>query len=272
MSSRHVIRKKARARVGGATYQILAFLVATGVGVWLGAYYLGVNVEHLAYTALDEAEVLERVPETWRPQGPPPEVGEGEGQVPPEQRAEELRNELTALQADLARLRDHAPPAAHDTGEAASSEAAPADAQRQATLAYWRRMHEITSEVSRIHDEAEPALNDATAARVFDLRHRAFMFGSRAIDSIQRDDVDQGAIDAAFRITKWYREGAELYEQAAALWDGRSMRQPEPQAAQALEKKIEQHRRHAELVRDVATRTADALARRHEVELPPLEL
>src|SRR4051812_34841470 len=78
---------------GLTTLEFVGCLLAVVGGAWIGALYLGVNVKHVAYSALSESRLLEKVPKDWRP-------GADDGQVV-------TREELaTALHEELGTLRN----------------------------------------------------------------------------------------------------------------------------------------------------------------------
>lgn len=260
-------------RHGGTSYQILTFLLVAALGAWLGAEYLGVNVQHLAHTALAEAKVIEHIPENWRPAAPLPELGDAEGQVTFEERAAELLGELHGLRSEVAAIRKTAKEEAADLQRAAPASFSHSPAiRRQATLAYWTRLRQIAAEVNELHNGVELALTSDSAAVVFDIRCRAFDYGCRAIDSIDSNEVDRQAVDVGFRIAKWYRSGADLYTRANDVWQGRAEKENSSDVQKKLEQAKQHHAREAELVRELTARTEEILMRRYAVEFPVVHL
>ena len=85
-------------RFGLSLLEFLCCIVAVFGGIWLGAFYLGVDVRHVAHTALSETELLEKVPPEWRPQGPQDSVTRAE-------LVETLREELGSLKHEISQLR-----------------------------------------------------------------------------------------------------------------------------------------------------------------------
>ena len=65
----------------------------------MGAIYLGVDVQSVAYTALSQAQVLDKVPEDWRPKAP------ADKSVTREQLVNTLREELGMLRTEITALR-----------------------------------------------------------------------------------------------------------------------------------------------------------------------
>ncbi|MCA9241737.1 MAG: hypothetical protein KDA37_16115 [Planctomycetales bacterium] len=260
-------------RYGGTSYQVLTFLLVAALGVWLAAEYLGVNVEHLAHTALAEAKVIDRIPEKWRPAAPLPELGDAEGQIPFEERAAELLDELHGLRNEVAAIRQNVKEEASSQQRSAPASFTHSPAiRRQATLAYWTRLRQIAAEVNELHNGVEVALTSDSATVVFDIRSRAFDYGCRAIDSIDANEVDRQAVDVGFRIAKWYRSGADLYTRANDVWQGRAEQENSADVQKKLEAAKQHHAREAELVRELTSRTEEILMRRYAVEFPVVNL
>lgn len=259
-------------RRGVSSFQVLTFLLVSGMGVWLGAEYVGVDVEHLAYTALDETHLIDRVPEQWRPAPPPSELGDGEGQISFEERAAELRSELQSLRTEVAAIRNEAVSLADDGRVLPGAYIKASTQTRQATLAFWTRLRQIAAEVSELHDAVEPALQKNSASEVFDIRRRAFEYGARAVESVDLTDVDEQAVRAGYRISNIYSSGADLYGRASAAWEGRVDLNASGPIERSLEHAKEQHTREVELVREQTARTELILMRRYAVEFPEVTL
>lgn len=257
-------------RKGSALLQVLTLIAAMCAGVWVGSEYLGVEVNDLAYTALDEAELLERMPDDWRPTKPGCSDGDCH-ELTAEEQAAVLRDELGALHTEAVALRKAA------AGNAQALEAVLGAAalegnklRRDRTIAYWERLCEIAKSVTFLHDEVAVSPNNETTGYVLDLRRRAFEYGERAIAAIPNNSVDEQAIQSGQRLARWYRNGAELYEQAAEVWEGRATSGPAALNEATLSQSQKQHRQEAKLIRDKAGRVSEVLTRRYVVAFPAL--
>ena len=60
-------RRCAQRRAGLSALEFVGCVIAVIGGAWLGAIYLGVDVRNVAHEALSESELLDKVPEDWRP-------------------------------------------------------------------------------------------------------------------------------------------------------------------------------------------------------------
>src|SRR4051812_33662008 len=151
-----------RRRCSGLT--ILEFIACTTAlvgGAWLGALYLGVDIRHLAVTALSQAKLLDKMPAELRPVDPNEKV------MTREQLLNTLHEELGSLRNQITTLRGGA--AGQATGAAGSVEPTSAEMlpTKEKTLAYWERLNEIAMGESQLQRDAESAFNADNAAKVF---------------------------------------------------------------------------------------------------------
>ncbi|MEM6331096.1 MAG: hypothetical protein AAF790_12695 [Planctomycetota bacterium] len=251
-------------RMGGSLLQVLACLVAIGGGCWLGAQYMGVEVGDIAYTALDETELLDRIPPDWRPsRSDCPSDGCPE---PPteDERAAALIEELNGLRFEAAKLRQAA---SLDGGVAALIGVAKGDSeaaiQREQTLAYWARLSEIANDVAQLDASLQPAVSRDTTGYVFDLRRRSFDYARRAIEAIPYRKADPQAQEAGQRLAIWYDSGARFYTEATEAWDALAGSGGSRVAEQSLNRSREQHRKESELVRAKLAEINSLLSRRY---------
>jgi len=229
---------------------------------------MGVEIGDLAYTALDETELLDNVPDDWRPQRSdcPPE-----GCPPPEsaeERAAQLREELNGLRLEVATLRT----AAESGSELLTSTSGEQSVRREATLAYWSRLVEISNELAELEQNVEPATSGTTTGHAFDVRRRAFDYASRAITATPYQGVDPEALEGGARLSEWFKHGADLYAQATEVWDGLAGAKRAPVAEAALTKSRAQHRKESELVRAKLAELNSLLSRRYAVAFPAVEI
>lgn len=234
--------------------EIVGCLVAMAIGVWIGAQYLGVDLNGAAYQALDETELLTQLPEDWRPANP--ECPNGDCPSDEEKRALEsavLHQERDTLRFEVAKLRapDLTPigarPAEGDTL---------LDAEQQRlctnTTAYWQNLHDAVAELDTIDQRTEPLLGGDDHSRVLSIRRRAYDYTARAIEHLETDGVDQRAVEMGVRVSEWCRRGAEMFAKAAELAGnqpvgGRSVRAEQlwVQSRTELEKLTDMVRRKA---------------------------
>lgn len=266
MSARLRSRRSTRPtnRRGGTFTQVLACIVAVGGGCWLGAQYTGVEVGDLAYTALDETELLDKIPDDWRPtRSDCPAEGCPEPQTD-EERAARLHEELTRLRQEAAVLRKSADLDLNSTlllsGAVSDSNAT---VRREQTLGYWAGLSEIASEVAQLEASVQLVMKRETLGHVFDLRRRTYEYATRAIRAIPFDQADPQAVEAGKRLADWYRSGAEFYKHATNVWDSRAGGGQATSAEVALDKSREQHRKESELVRAKLAELNSTLSRRY---------
>jgi hypothetical protein len=237
--------------------------VAVVGGAYLGALYLGVDVRNVAYTALSEAQLLDKVPEGWRPQAPQ------EKAMTREQLVNTLREELGALRTQLTALR---------TGEPADGAATAPDESidptrvnlptKERTLAYWSRLNEIALGEAALQEDAEIAFNAENAAKVFAIKGRVSRFAAKSVEAIPTTGVDETALRFGRELGLWYNHGGELYEKAMRIWETPIG----PQARANMNEEWKQaelhHLNEARLINEKAAAARGSISRIYGTEFP----
>ena len=62
----NIVQNRRRLRAGLTVLEFAGCVIAVIGGAWLGALYLGVDVNKVAYTALAQSDLLDKVPAKWR--------------------------------------------------------------------------------------------------------------------------------------------------------------------------------------------------------------
>jgi hypothetical protein len=250
-------------RRGVSLLEVLGCILAVGLGLLLGARYFGINLHSVAYSTLNETEILEKIPNEWRPAPPEGEV------LSPEEREQMLREELEALKGDVARLEQEADSLLPITSED-SAQASELAERRQKTLAFWSRLGEIRMEVERIQESAQQAASEKNVWKVLEIRRRAYLYGTKAIDAATVDVVDPQALQFAKQLSGWYKQGAELYGEAMKVWQGQELAREGLASDQLLDKARQQHDNEALLLFQKGGRLREVLIRRYQVPFPGL--
>jgi hypothetical protein len=160
-------RTPAANRAGLTVLEFLGCVIAVVGGAWLGALYLGVDVRHVAHTALAESDLLDKVPPEWRPPGPEDKA------MTREQLVSTLREELGALRQELSSLRTGEQTNVMETNSPDQVDTpGTRTALKEPTLAYWLRINEISLSEAALQRDAESAANDANSAQVFAIKGR----------------------------------------------------------------------------------------------------
>lgn len=247
---------------GLTTLEFLGCVVALVGGAYLGALYLGVDLKHLAYDALSESQLMDKVPAQLRPTPPADKA------MTREQLVTTLREELGSLRNQIAVLR---------TGKGDGSTAAPAGAPDEAvallptkerTLAYWTRLNEIALGEADLQQEAESAFSAPNAAKVFAVKARICRFAAKAVEAVPTQAVDEEAIRFGRQLGLWYTRGSELYEHAVGIWETSTGPQARTQLNEEWRQADEQHRNEAKLVKEKATTVRGMLNRIYQAEFP----
>jgi hypothetical protein len=253
-------------RRGLSVLEFIGCTIAVVGGIWLGAIYLGVDVRHIAHTALSETELLEKVPPHLRPPGP-------QDSVTREQLVATLREELGSLKSEISSLRagddtaGRGQPNASDQPQSTPGGATAPTQERSA--AYWNRLNEIALGEAALQADAEKAFDEANAAKVFAIKGRICRFAAKAVETIPDEQVDPALIQFGRQLGLWYEHGGELYERAVQIWESATNSQGREQLNEDWRRAELHHKNEARLLRDKATAVRSTVGRRFGTELPP---
>lgn len=256
------LQMRTQQRTGLTILEFLGCFVAVVGGAWLGALYLGVDVQQLAYTALSEAELLDKVPEDWRPQGPKDKA------MTREQLVTTLREELGSLRHEITALR--AGKTDGTGGESATSAADPAwePPTKEKTLAYWVRLNEIAMGEAALQQDAESTFNAANAAKVFAIKGRISRFSAKAVEAVPTQAVDDAVVKFGRHLGLWYNRGGELYERATRIWETPISQQARTQLNDEWKRADQHHRNEAKLLYENAVTVRNSISRIYGGEFP----
>lgn len=252
-------------RAGLSALEFVGCVIAVVGGMWLGAIYLGVDLRRVAHEALSDTELLEKMPENWRP------VGQEEEHMTREQLVTTLREELSGLRSDITSLRGGGNSQREQDAAATStngSAAAPTESLDK-TLAYWNRLSEVASGEGALQSDAATAFNDANAAKVFAIKSRISRFAAKAVEAVPQEGVDRSVVQFGQQLGVWYERAADLYDKAVHIWESTSAGS---QSRVLLNKEWNraelQHRNETRLLDEKAAGVRGAVSRRFGHELP----
>jgi hypothetical protein len=271
-SPSNISRSGAKRRAGLSLLEFVGCTIALVGGAWLGAIYLGINVQHLGYTALEEADLLEKVPEKWRPAAPDGnERLQGKSH---EELVSSLRKELVALRSEISTLK---------TADAATS-STPTDIQTVATvpgessdaggptleksLGYWNRLSDIALGEAALQRDADQALTDENAAKVLVIKSRISRFAATAVEVIPREQVDTPAVQLGKELGTWYDRGGDLYDEAARIQSFPSDNTNRNRLTQDWRREDAQHRNEGQVLSNRAIAVRDEMQRHFGTEFP----
>lgn len=234
-------------RAGLTILEFVGCFMAVVGGAWLGALYLGVNVKHVAFAALNQSEILDKVPAEWRPAVPQETV------MTREQVVSTLRQELGSLRGEINALRTGKADgavgdSASDTGDSASQLPT-----KERTLAYWARLNEIALGEAALQQDAESTFNEANAAKVFAIKGRVSRFAAKAVEAVPTVAVDETAVKFGRQLGLWYDHGGELYERAVAIWESPTGPQARTKLNDEWKLAEQHHRNEAKLLKENAS-------------------
>lgn len=209
-------------RRGMSILQFVSCLVALAGGVWLGATYVGLDLKKTAEQAITESEILDKVPEGWRP------VQAVKEKLPTqEELAAQAQQELATLQGEIAALDVGAE--TNTTPSVASDSDALDEAKRAATLAYWSQLQAVVGKQGGLQLDAEQAATSVSATKLAAIKARIGRYAADAIRALPKKDVDESAVEVAKELANWYEQGAFVLDQAVEVWESSS---PGPNGSQ----------------------------------------
>ncbi|WP_425400618.1 hypothetical protein [Aeoliella sp.] len=253
-------------RRAASLLEITACIVAVAVGLWLGARYLGLDLHAAAYTALNETEVMDQLPEGWRlapPPGMEPQTAEEEALA--------LTAELEALRFKVAHLNEESAEDAPEIKIEAADLPPELLKRRQGTLAFWSQLGGIREEVDRLQSSADEALNQQNVYQVLEIRRQAYLYGAKAVKVAMSENVDPQALQFAEQLVGWYQHGADLYGEAMNVWQTQHMPPGGLSSDQLLEQVQQQHDNEALLLFQKSGRLCEVLFRRYQVAFPDID-
>lgn len=260
----HIVRDERRAsrrnriqRAGLTTLEFAGCVIAVVGGLWIGAIYLGVDVRHVAHRVLDEAKLLDEVPEKWRPVGP------NENNMTREQVVSMLRKELGSLRSEIVALRT----AAAVVGDPALLTEAEVTAKEK-TRAYWVRLSDIARSEAALQRDAETAFDERNAAKVFAIKGRISQFAAKTVEAVETDGADPTVVQFGQQLGEWYERTGELYERAVQIWESSATSQARSQLNREWRAAELQHRNEARLLSERAAAVRGTLSRQFSQEFP----
>ena len=243
-------------RLGVTVLEFLGCVTAVLGGAYLGALYLGVNVQHLAHDALEQAQLLEKIPVEWRPEGPKQNV------VTREQMIATLKKEIGSLRSEIIALH-----AGNSDDPSQPMPVALATARRN-TQGYWQKLSEIALNEQTLQREAETAIDGTNAAKVFAIKGRVARFAGKSIESVPTEGVDESVVKFGRQLVLWYDRAGELYERAVRIWETPTGQQARAQLTEEWKQADQQHRHEARLMRDRAAALRGSISRQFADEFP----
>ena len=195
-------KSQKRRRAAMSTTELLGCLIAVAGGVWIGATYMGVSLNDAAFVALDEADLLETVPEDWRPDDP--DAG-AEATESKRIAMENLAVERAAIREKIAQIRIEA---GLDASPFQSDEAT---LGVHPTRLYWSRLKSLIDDVLKLQSEADLLAEAGQHVQALDIRQRALSYGQRGIELISEEGVDRVAIESGRRLSEWYAHTADFH-------------------------------------------------------------
>jgi len=250
-------------RAGLSTLQFVGCLAALAGGAWLGAIYVGADLWQVAYVALDESSLLEKIPEEWRPVDPQA----AENAPSPAEQAQAVQEELADLRRAVGALRTDPRGGGTNSAESSGNDAESPGAgteqsTRVATIAYWNQLHDAMRDAQALQLDAELGATRYNATKIAALKGRISRFAGNAIQIIATEHVDPTAVGVARELAQWYERGGSLYDEAVRIWESTARHQGGSQLSKEWEQASQQHRNEGRLLNQKVAALRDSLIRR----------
>jgi hypothetical protein len=243
--------------------EFLACTIAVVGGAWLGALYLGVDVRHLAFSALNQAQLLDKMPAELRPVDPSQKV------MTREQLLTTLHEELGSLRNQITSLRaGGAAGQASDGAGSGEPNSADMPPTKEKTLAYWQRLNEIAVGEGALQRDAESAFNADNAAKVFAIKGRISRFSAKAVEAVPTQEVDESVVRFGRQLGLWYQRAGELYEKAVRIWETPIGQQARTELNDEWKRSDDQHQNEARLLNEKAAVVRGSMMRIYGLEFP----
>ncbi len=260
--SMNVNQPRRQQRAGLTVLEFAGCLIAVVGGAWLGAIYLGIDVHNVAYAALAGSQLLEKMPESLRPEAPQDKA------MTREQLVSTLREELGSLHTEISALRDGKSSSGGGESKALKSEAASLLPTKERTLAYWSRLNEIALGEAALQQDAESAFNPDKAARVYAIKGRISRFAAKSVEAVPTAAVDESTVRFGRELGLWYDRGGELYEKAVQIWETPIGPDARAKLNEEWAQNNQQHRNEAKLLNEKASRVRGSVSRIYGEEFP----
>lgn len=254
---------------GFTKVEIVGCLLAVAGGVWVGAQYVGLNLQGAAYQALDESELLTKIPAEWRPENPDCPNGDCPS-------AEEVRLEQQALLlGELSELRQEVALLTGDVADGTDEAATLSEEDRHVrdrSQAYWASLSSLIGEVTTIQSRVSPYLGSEQHARALSARRRALEYGRDAVALLDTEGVDDEAVSTGWRVAEWFGKGAETLQTALDIRSHQAIEGRSVSGADVWANTEADLSKRTDLVRRKSRETAAYLSGRYFVEFAPLEI
>lgn len=261
-----------RNRTAISNVELIGCLFAVAGGVWIGAQYVGLDLNQAAYQALDETELLTQIPDDWRPRNP--DCPDGDCPEPSEVRLAEkqrLQHELEELRYETTRIVGGKPAIDIENADPTSL-SSEEQTTRDRTQHYWQGLSEIVFEVTTIQQRVAPFAGTTEHSRALAVRRRTLDYGYRATMLLDTEGVDSEAVATGIRVAEWFGHGSKTLKSALELRSRQAVGGRSVTAADLWAQIESDLEKRTELVSRKSRETSTYLTTKFFAEFPPLGL
>ncbi len=202
--------KSVSKRRGITIFQLLTGLLAASIGFYAGATFVGLNINRVAYYAMDQTELIDQVPEDWRPEMLQQQASLVEAER--ETRLAELQARLTDLElmiesngfekTEIASLQVSI--------EQGRENAQSLKADYPATLTHWSDLVTLYKKISDLDNRASTTEN--SQAKWLTVRKNLYQYASEYLMALETNGVDPKILEMNVRLSEWFTAGLQQAE------------------------------------------------------------
>lgn len=204
---------RATRRSGLSVFEVLSCVVAVLAGVGLGVAYFGVDINQVAYVALEESDLLDQVPEEWRPENP--ECPDGDCPDATQREAIALAELATERELLLEQFNQKLAEAGLPTTPPLAPQ--PAIDSEQPTRRYWELVAHFVEQVNALEEQLTALDQAGRHLQMHHLRALTMAHAQDGLAAFDTTEVDRHAYETSARLIAWYRLCEEHSKQGAEV-------------------------------------------------------
>ena len=202
--------KSVSKRRGITIFQLLTGLLAASLGFYAGATFVGLNINRVAYYALDKTELIDQVPEDWRP-----EVLQKQAVLAEAERESKLA-ELQSRLVDLERMLESNGSekteieSVHTSVEQRRENIQSLMADYPATLTHWEDLVQLYTKISDLDNRA--SASEHSHAKWLTVRKNLYQYATEYLMALETNGVDPKILEMNVRLAEWFTAGLQQAE------------------------------------------------------------
>ncbi len=197
-------------RSGITIFQLLTGLLAASVGFYAGATFVGLNIDRVAYYAMDRTDLLEQVPQEWIPEALEEQAIQNETER--ENRLEQLQVRLTDLERMIESNGTEKTEIISNNQSAERGLESIQSFKRDypATLSHWEDLVDLYQRISDLDKRAND--NENSHSKWLTVRKVLYQYASEFLNALDTQGVDPKVLEMNVRLSEWFSNGLQQAE------------------------------------------------------------